>query len=135
METLKSNSSPDFVAILGNLAKSIQSGEFIKDPNMVLALALFCSAGLILVVCLISFFVKRSGNTADESSVYILESRIQALEVALLDQRNLAISMKNQSKADFAYFKQEMKNLYFAIEGLDVSSAPPSRRLRAASNS
>ena len=42
---------------------------------------------------------------------------------------------KNHPDNELGTAKQEMKNLYFAMEGLEGSEVAPKRRLRAASNS
>lgn len=135
MEKLIDNNSVDIYPILINVSKSLQSGEFLNNPAMVLALVLLGSAIVVLLVCIAAIFFRSSSS--DNESNYHLQTRIQALEIALSEQRNIALGLKNQNKADFAYFKQEMKNLYAAIEGLEAgkSSSDRGRPFLRAANS
>lgn len=134
METFTTLAKSGFESALAMLAKNAKIGEGTFDPNLALALILFAVAGMIILFCACSFLMGKRPSSIIESGSDIasLESRIQALEVALMDHRTLAISLKNQSKADFAYFKQEMKNLYFAIEELDIPNIPVAPKIRAA---
>ena len=84
-----------------------------------------------MATLLVLFFRQPKDRSWEDPDLFTLESRIQALEMALADQRILMGTLKNQNKADMGYFKQEMKDIHLAMGDLTQVPSTGLRHRRA----